>query len=239
MPTRGVKQVETHVGQSTVFIDSNKIPIRNPNKYPATGNTRLKRTIVERETDLLDVARLYIEGNTQAQIADIISEASGKIVGRDTVHNTIQEIFKRWEMRYVDDVNFLKMRELVKIDKLESTYWEAWQRSSKDFKSEETVEKGGTLPSKSGHSYSEDGKRGYVGKSKRKVVEERVGNVKFLQGIERCVELRMKILEIGNVRHVNINWRKQAEEAGFNPDKVVDGFIEQFVDAAIKDGESK
>jgi hypothetical protein len=62
------------------------------------------------------------------------------------------------------------------------------------------------------------------------------GNPEFLKGVERCIDLRMRILGIGQDRTVNINWRKQAEEAGVSPDALVDGLTEQFVNAAMGGG---
>ena len=62
--------------------------------------------------------------------------------------------------------------------------------------------------------------------------EERVGAVAFLEGVERCIEMRIKVLGLEPAKNVNINWRKQAEAEGINPENVVNGLVEQFIAAA-------
>ena len=62
--------------------------------------------------------------------------------------------------------------------------------------------------------------------------EERVGSVAFLEGVERCIMMRIKVLGLEPSKSITINWRKQAEAEGINPEDAINGLVEQFLTAA-------
>lgn len=96
------------------------------------------------------------------------------------VFNDLRKIRGMWLESAVRDFDTMRSQELAKVDKLEATYWEAWDRSLSEFEKKSVKRK--TLET-GGQEVSEE-----VAKEKRD------GNPAFLAGVERCIERRCKIL---------------------------------------------
>jgi hypothetical protein len=121
------------------------------------------------------VARLYLQQRTQAEIAHAVG------VNQGTVSRDLKAIQAEWQRERLDDFARAKLRELARIDQLERHYWEAWERSCQD--REQTVQEKTTAPM---------GDRLKAGTR----TEGRDSNPEFLRGVERCIELRCKILGV-------------------------------------------
>ncbi|HEY7159462.1 MAG TPA: helix-turn-helix domain-containing protein [Gemmataceae bacterium] len=119
------------------------------------------------------VARLYLQQRTQAEIASAVG------VNQGTVSRDLKAIQAEWQQQRLDDFTQAKLRELARIDQLEREYWQAWERSCQD--REKTLQEKTTAPT---------GDRLKAGTRS----EGRDGNPEFLRGVERCIELRCKIL---------------------------------------------
>jgi transcriptional regulator with XRE-family HTH domain len=131
-----------------------------------------KRTAFERERDLERTASLYLKGKTQQEIADEIG------VSRQQVGFDIQTVQRRWRESTVINLDEAKQRELARIDELERTYWQAWEKS--------TGERTKTKQEKTG---------GDGGQAKASVEKETLhGNPAFLTGVFNCVQERCRIL---------------------------------------------
>ena len=127
------------------------------------------RTKAQIESDRLDVARYYLEGKWQREIAELTG------LSQVMVSYDLAAIQKQWRDVPQAELNELKAKELAKIDNLERTYWEAWENSKKSIKSTSTAK---------------DGEKIKLGTRS----QERNGNPQFLQGVERCVDRRIKLL---------------------------------------------
>jgi hypothetical protein len=134
------------------------------------------RTPLERERDLREVAALYLHGLSQYEIAQRLR------VSRQQISYDLRTLQRRWQESALADFNAKKAAELAKVDELERTYWEAWQRSCQG-REVTTQEK-----TQAGEGQTEDTRR-KAGVRK----EPRDGNPEFLRGVERCIELRCKI----------------------------------------------
>jgi hypothetical protein len=134
------------------------------------------RRRLERERDLRDVAALYLHGLTQHEIAQRLS------VSRQQIGYDLKLLQQRWQESALADFNAKKAAELAKVDELERTYWEAWERSC------QTREVSTTEITQASEAPAEDTRR-KAGVRK----EPRDGNPEFLRGVERCIELRCKI----------------------------------------------
>jgi hypothetical protein len=121
------------------------------------------------------VARLYVQQRTQAEIAREVGVSQG------TVSRDLKAIQAEWQRERLDDFRQAKLRELARLDLLERQYWDAWQRSCQD--RERTIQEKTTAPA---------GDRLRAGTQ----TEGRDGNPEFLKGVERCIELRCKILNL-------------------------------------------
>jgi hypothetical protein len=119
------------------------------------------------------VARLYLQQRTQGEIARELG------INQGTVSRDLKAIQTEWQRQRLDDFQHAKFRELARIDRLEREYWDAWERSCRE--RAQTVQEKTTAPS---------GDRFKAGTRS----EGRDGNPEFLRGVERCVEMRCKII---------------------------------------------
>lgn len=127
---------------------------------------------------------MYLRGQYQTEIAEHLG------VDQATVSRDLAELRKEWLERSINHIDQKKAIELAKLDQLELTYWDAWERSGEPFKST-TEEEGGR----------------YGPKTIEKT-EERVGDPRFLDGILRCIERRCAI--------IGIDAPKRQEHSGLN-----------------------
>lgn len=131
-----------------------------------------KRTPTQREYDLEQLATLYLKGKRQVDIAEALN------VTQQQVSYDLKELHRRWRESSLIDINEAKQRELSRIDELERTYWEAWERSL-DERTKSRVEK----------YAGEDGK----GKSSIER-ESLLGVPAYLAGVQWCISERCRII---------------------------------------------
>jgi transposase len=134
------------------------------------------RTPLERERDLRETAALYLRGLSQVEIAQRLK------VSRQQIGYDLKVLQRRWQESALADFNAKKAAELAKMDELERTYWEAWERScqAREVTTQEKMQASGSQT---------DDARLKAGVRK----EQRDGNPEFLRGVERCIEMRCKI----------------------------------------------
>src|SRR5450755_1763137 len=77
----------------------------------------------ERERDLRETAALYLRGLTHFEIAQRLK------VSRQQIGYDLKVLQRRWQESALADFNAKKAAELARVDELERTYWEAWERS--------------------------------------------------------------------------------------------------------------
>jgi transcriptional regulator with XRE-family HTH domain len=135
------------------------------------------RNALEREDDLRETAALYLRGLTQAEVAHRLN------VSRQQIGYDLKVLQKRWQESALADFDAKKAAELAKMDELERTYWEAWERSC------QTREVTTQERTQGGEGQEGDGR---LKAGVRK--EQRDGNPEFLRGIERRIEMRCKII---------------------------------------------
>jgi len=133
-----------------------------------------KRSRDQRERDLATIAEHYLKGKTQWQIAEIIG------VSREQIRHDLKELRKRWRKQYSKATDKLMEQELAKLDRLEETYWAAWERS---------------LSAKKRTRRTVDAVKGVV-VSAETAEEESYGDARFLQGVYQCIQKRAQILGI-------------------------------------------
>lgn len=128
--------------------------------------TRKKTVITNRRQQ---VAERYLRGMYMAQIAEEMG------VDTATVSRDLSELRKEWLDRSINHIDQKKAIELAKLDRLEITFWDAWERSREN--AETQIEK----DTPQGH-HSETRS---VGQS---------GNPAFLEGVLKCIDRRCAIL---------------------------------------------
>ncbi|OGP82093.1 MAG: hypothetical protein A2Z08_10400 [Deltaproteobacteria bacterium RBG_16_54_11] len=218
-----------------------------------------KRTKNQKEADLADEARMYLNGWQQAEIASWLTENRPYSVSLSTVGHDLMILRDQWVEAQLVDFDAAKARELVRVDVLERAYWDGWNRSNALFNEEivESIrdENTGNIEAMEGGKVSETGgnsidrnERNTVGEkvgekagkkthlfirekvTKRK--KEMVGMAVFLQGVEHCIQMRCQILGLNAPTTLNINWKKEAKAIGVNPDSMRDEMVRKFVGEA-------
>jgi len=97
-------------------------------------NTRadgaVQRTEGERERDLLLVTELYVKGRTLYAIAEALNKKyyPKNPISRTSIKDDIDLMKSRWQERYTSELQFQKLEELGKIDKMEDEYWTMWDK---------------------------------------------------------------------------------------------------------------
>lgn len=152
-----------------------------------------RRSPSELDRDRRRVAELYLQGQTQHEIAAVLN------VAQSTISNELKAIRKLWRKSALVDFNEKIDRELAKIDLVEQTFWQAWLASCEDV--EQTTMSGGA-----------DGPAQVV----RKTVKGK-GNTACLTGILSCVDRRCKLLGLDAPKLMAVvdeDFDREAWEAG-------------------------
>ena len=157
-----------------------------------------------------DVARRYLQGQTQSEIADVFG------VSQAQISKDLAAIRAAWLASAMRDFDAAKAQELAKIDTVEREYWLAWERSKKD--KEISVQEGGEVDPQT--------RKPRI----KKVVmrkEGQAGNPAFLAGVLTCIERRCSILGLDAPKRFVIRWDDLTDEqidrlaAGEPPEKVL------------------
>jgi transposase len=135
----------------------------------------------EKERDIRVITKYYLQGYSYRRIAEKVAENAGNgyKITIPTVYNEVKKLHSDWASDRIDQIHHAKVRELQKIDKVESTAWEAWERSCED-KIETTT-------------------RRKIGKGTGVVIEKQIynyGEARYLQIVAQCIDRRCKILGI-------------------------------------------
>ncbi len=133
-----------------------------------------KRTEIQRENDYRRIADLYLQGKTQSDIAETVG------LDQSQVSRDLAVIQKRWRTDTTINMDEAKQKELSRIDTLERTYWDAWER---------------TLEEKT-KTRTEQSKTGEKNGSAKATIEKEtlLGNPAYLAGIQWCISERCRIL---------------------------------------------
>lgn len=130
----------------------------------------------ERAAQLDQVAELYLQGWTQAEIGEHIGRS------QQQVSYDLVQLRKRWAASADKKMDVHLAQQLAKLDHLEATYWDAWERSMEERRTRTASRKQG-------------GRDGNVNSSALKT-EDVLGDPRYLAGIERCIQQRCKLLGI-------------------------------------------
>jgi hypothetical protein len=178
-----------------------------------------KRTRAQREHDLRVIARLYLQGKTQQEIADHLNNERDYQLSRTQIKYDLKTLHQRWLASALVDYDAAQAVEIAKINQLEEEYWVAWERSVGQRVTQTTrAFAGGERRSQS---------RAVILKR-----EDTVGDPRFLQGVQWCISKRIEILQLKLPERVIVeDWRTEAQEAGLDPDRIVAELEEMYYKA--------
>lgn len=180
------------------------------------------RSLTEREHDLQDTLRWYLEGKTQAEIAKVIG------VSREQIKYDLATIRERWRNNTTFNLDEAKQGELARIDHLERTYWEGWALSLQE--KVDTRQEQLTFTTEEVASKGKKPKR-FENKHTKGVIERKqmIGNAAMLQGVQWCISERCRILGLYAPTNLTVDWRQEAALLGLDADTVFEQFTKQLV----------
>lgn len=185
------------------------------------------RTAMERQRDLVTTLNLYLRGLSQYEIAAQIG------VSREQIKYDLADIRAEWAANRTLNMDEAKTVELARIDHLERTYWDAYDRSLQekvDTRQEQTTwtdteplteaeRKRGKKPKTSEHKTT----KGVVDRT------QMLGNMQALQGVQWCISERCRILGLYAPSNVVIDWRREAALLGLDTDLVFEQLTDQLL----------
>ena len=171
-----------------------------------------KRSKIQIDRDRQEIARLYLQGVIQADIADRLG-MTRQMVGYD-----LKAIREAWLKSSLSNFNERIAVELAKIDNVEVEYWQAWQRSTQ-VKESSTAK---IITDNEGKERNEAGTK----------QEQMTGDEKFLAGVRWCIDRRLKLF--GLDAPIKIDWR-QTLPADMDGDEVQQQFMDILRQAAEAD----
>lgn len=151
-----------------------------------------QRSVAQIARDRRNIADLYLQGWLQADIAKKVK------INQSTVSRDLKALHKEWLKDSRLDFDKAKAREIAKIDNLEREYHAAWIRSQKD-KEASVTEK---VEGKEARSRAQFRKEGQV------------GNPRFLEGVQWCIEKRCKIFGIDSATKVELGGTLAIQSSG-------------------------
>jgi hypothetical protein len=149
--------------------------------------TKAKRSKSQLARDRLKISEMYLAGKIQWEIATELK------LNQCTVSRDLVEIQKEWKIRAGKQIDLIKAQELSKIDQLERTYWEAWERSCVEGR-RHTTKMRGTITRELNEPNAE---RRFVQETPTEQIVttiELIGDKRFLEGVQWCIERRCKML---------------------------------------------
>lgn len=164
-----------------------------------------KRTKGQRLKDSERIADLYRQGYTIRQIAKTLNsenqeEDPSYSISFQTAFNDVKKIIKEWEENRLSFIDNRITVELEKINRLERQYNTAWEQSQRDEQKRRIKSKGG-----SGENAEEEIQE------RQLEVKETPGDKRWLEGIQWCIEMRLKLLGI-----------ERKEGSGNAPDETIE-----------------
>jgi hypothetical protein len=176
------------------------------------------RTPYQRESDLVDIARLLLKGSEGGSVSTLeIKEWIGRnrpyTLSLDTIRKDIREIMERWKASQLRDTGTLKARELAMIEMIQSEAWKAWYLSG-GVKTE-VIEK--TIRDRGTNDWSRD-------ENLKKQVE-RDPDPKYMRIIMWCSEQRSKILDLYPAQKIEVDWREEARAMGLDDAAIFNNMV--------------
>lgn len=145
-----------------------------------------KRTARQIERDRAKEARWYVQGKPTSWMAQELG------ISYEQVRLDLHSIRDGWRASALIDFNDAKARELARIDELEATYREGWERSLEAREVSTRGKDETAMPA--GQENGQPASVTTETKTKASIrTEKRDGNPAWLVGIQWCIEQRCKI----------------------------------------------
>jgi hypothetical protein len=165
------------------------------------------RSKSEIERDRRKIAKLYLEGKIQGEIAQELN------ISQATVSRDLTFLQKEWAEARINDIDERKRIELAKIDNLELEYWDGWNRSKQASKVETQKMLGSAKKPKQGETNPEPTPEKF---EKINKTESQIGDPRFLTGIQDCIRQRRELLGLDASKKVEVKIDDLTDEERIN-----------------------
>jgi len=163
-----------------------------------------QRTKVDKELDYIFISEQVVKGVSFTEIQKQFPKERGYQLSYHQIYTDMRKVLDGWEADRKKLLDKHKALEIAKINRLETVYWDAWERS-KDPTTKTIVKKGGQPKGmKDKKAIVTD----YV--THETHTTESVGSSKWLTGIQWCIQMRCKIMGLGTDA-------KAGEDEGITP----------------------
>jgi hypothetical protein len=149
-----------------------------------------KRSKLQRERDLQETARLYLRGWTQLEIGQKLG------VDRSQISKDLKVIVQRWRDNASTDIAEIKLREVTKINALETDAWAAWDRSCQN--AETTVTTLSKARSKTKGAAAPDAQK------IERTTKTQPGDPRFMERIAWCISKRCEIFGVEKAKESKV-----------------------------------
>jgi hypothetical protein len=151
-----------------------------------------KRNKLEIIRDRIIIAELHLKGKTQMEILAKLNgdKSRGYTLSQPIISYDLAAIHAEWSVQCIQNYHEAKAVELAKINHLEREYWQAWERSQ------------------TSRTTSRSRKEEVTGKSKQSgeiQKEELLGDHRYLQGVQWCIERRCELLGLDAPKQMHIS----------------------------------
>jgi hypothetical protein len=174
-----------------------------------------RRTDEERERDRVLIARMYVRGKSIHEMMLAINALyPERPVSSKAISLDLNAIRDAWLRSSLLDFNEAKAKELAGIDEAEREAWDAWERSKEKHMRLEYEVSDDQVP------FSADKIAQVQRKKKRKIIEATVGDIRYLEMIERLKKMRCDILGLFEAKRIQVDWKTEAIQLGMGEDEI-------------------
>jgi hypothetical protein len=194
-----------------------------------TDRLAIRRTDEERERDRVLIARMYVRGRRQFEMLQELNKMypPERHLTPKAIHLDLQAIQKAWAQSTLYDFNAAKVKELARLDEAEREAWDAWERSKEKHVRVEYEISDDQVP------FSADKIADVKRKKRRKVIEATVGDIKYLEMVERLIKMRCDIIGLFSAQKFQIDWRTEALQSGMD-EATIDAVREKTIETLVQ-----
>lgn len=153
-------------------------------------------TLAQKELLKNELSRLYVDGYGVYQMQQYLKDREILSVSIPTIYKHIDLVLEDWHRENVDNVDKQISGELMKLSRAEQEYWDAWTRSKGSVVNKTVRRVGRPKGGKREEGNNPDELKTYEVEDTTKTIEL-IGDVRFLEGYERCITKRIEILQRG------------------------------------------
>lgn len=179
-----------------------------------------KRTKAEKEEHMNIIARMYVKGRTQMEMARELGLSQGQI------SNDLRNLLKSWEESRMHNIDLHKNAALLRINMIEEELWEAWEKSKTAKKVVNTKSKSGEMADAldaSGRPIKTSEEKYWRAGSSEELPTG--GDMQYMNGIMWCLQERAKIMSLYAPKKIANTDPTGTQEAGQSAKEILSDII--------------